>query len=423
MVGKAAEKAPGMLPPATVTYAGITFTLASLAVSPGYEPSPAFCPRRERAASAGFDYGARMGSFRPKRLLITGGAGFIGSNLTRAVLSSKLGAEAALDTVVVLDALTYAGHRVNLAGADGARRHHFVHGDICDRPLVERLFAEYGIDAVLHLAAESHVDRSIESADVFVRTNVTGTFTLLDVARRAWADRLAETRFVHVSTDEVYGALGETGTFSETTPYAPNSPYAASKAASDLLARSYFKTYGLSVVITNCCNNYGPYQLPEKLVPLMITNAAEGKRLPVYGQGKQVREWLHVEDHCAGLWRALTDGKRGESYNFGSGEEISNLQMVELLADVVDDQLRRARGTSRALMEFVADRKGHDFRYAIDSSRAQRELGWQKSKSLAEQLAETVRWYLANSEWRKAVTSEEHRRFQASHYDAEKKSR
>ena len=226
-------------------------------------------------------------------------------------------------------------------------RFHFVEGDICDRPLLEELFRDHEIDAVLHLAAESHVDRSIESADVFVRTNVTGTFTLLDVARRAWADRFLATRFVHVSTDEVYGALGETGAFSESSPYAPNSPYAASKAASDLLARSYFKTYGLPVVITNCCNNYGPYQLPEKLLPLMITNAVEGKKLPVYGQGKQIREWLHVEDHCAGLWRALVAGVPGESYNFGSGEETSNLELVKLVGDIVDGELKRPRGTSR----------------------------------------------------------------------------
>ena len=361
-----------------------------------------------------------MATFRPKRLLITGGAGFIGSNLTRSVLGS---ADAELQSVVVLDALTYAGHRVNLAGVADDPKLTFLHGDICDRPLVEQLFAEHRIDAVLHLAAESHVDRSIESADVFVRTNVTGTFTLLDVARRAWADRHAETRFVHVSTDEVYGALGETGMFSETTPYAPNSPYAASKASSDLLARSYSRTYGLPVVITNCCNNYGPYQLPEKLIPLMITNAADGKRLPVYGEGKQIREWLHVDDHNVALRRALTHGTPGESYNFGSGEEISNLQMVELLADTVDDELRRPRGTSRALMEFVPDRKGHDFRYAIDSSKAKRELGWERSRGLAAHLAETVRWYLTNEAWRKAVASEEHERFQSAYYEQGKQEK
>jgi len=354
-----------------------------------------------------------MVSYEPRRLLITGGAGFIGSNLTRAVLTA---ADTKLERVVVLDALTYAGHRVNLDAVKDDPRFQFVEGDICDRTLVESLLAEHAIDSVFHLAAESHVDRSIESADVFVRTNVTGTFTLLDAATRAWSGKFDATRFIHVSTDEVYGALGATGTFSETTPYAPNSPYAASKAASDLLARSYFKTYGFPVVITNCCNNYGPYQLPEKLIPLMITNAAVGKPLPIYGEGKQVREWLHVDDHCAGLWRALERGTLGESYNFGSGEETSNIELVQLLADLVDAELGQARSTSRALMTFVPDRKGHDFRYAIDSSKANRALGWAPTKTLATALAETVRWYLANTVWRKAVASAEHQRFQATHY-------
>lgn len=353
--------------------------------------------------------------FEPRRLLITGGAGFIGSCLTRRMLAAN-GDGAGLEKVVVLDALTYAGHRANLDGVTDDTRFTFVHGDICDRALVERVMAEHGIDAIFHLAAESHVDRSIESADAFIRTNVTGTFTLLDIARRAWADRFDATRFVHVSTDEVYGALGETGCFTEQTPYAPNSPYAASKAASDLLARSYFRTHGLPVVITNCCNNYGPYQLPEKLLPLMISNAVEGKPLPVYGEGKQIREWLHVDDHCAGLWRAMTRGELGESYNFGSGEETSNLRLVEILADIIDAEMKRAQGTSRALMKFVPDRKGHDFRYAIDCSKAQRALGWAASKTLAVQLAETVRWYLANGAWRQAVASEEHARFQTAYY-------
>lgn len=347
-----------------------------------------------------------MSSFEPRRVLVTGGAGFIGSNLTRALLARDL------ERVVVLDALTYAGHLASLAGASDDPRFRFVHGDICDRALVENTFAEHAIDAVFHLAAESHVDRSIEAADLFVRTNVTGTFTLLEVARRTWTDPAVARRFLHVSTDEVYGALGETGTFSETTPYAPNSPYAASKAASDLLARSYVKTHGLPVVITNCCNNYGPYQLPEKLLPLMISNAIEGKPLPVYGEGKQVREWLHVDDHCTALWSAMTRGRVGESYNIGSGEERTNRALVELTADLVDEELGRPAGTARALMRYVPDRKGHDFRYAIDCTKATRELGWRADRSLTTQLRETVRWYIANQAWREAVVSEEHARFQ-----------
>jgi dTDP-glucose 4,6-dehydratase len=355
-----------------------------------------------------------MTELAPKRLLITGGAGFIGSNLTRHVVASA--AVRGIEKIVVLDALTYAGHLANLDGVDRDSRYIFVHGDICDRPLVARLFDEHAIDAVLHLAAESHVDRSIEAADEFVRTNVTGTFTLLDAARRAWDGRYDATKFVHVSTDEVYGALGETGVFTESTPYAPNSPYAASKASSDLLARSYFQTYKLPVVITNCCNNYGPYQLPEKLIPLMIANAVDGKPLPVYGEGKQVREWLHVDDHCRGLLRALEVGVPGQSYNFGSGEESANIRLVELIADLVDDAVGRDRGTSRALMKFVPDRKGHDFRYAIDCSKARRELGWEPAATLSVQLLETVRWYLANGAWRAAIASEEHTRFQTAHY-------
>jgi dTDP-glucose 4,6-dehydratase len=370
------------------------------------------------AGSSSHAHADDVGPFRPRRLLVTGGAGFIGSAVVRAILARE-DARPTLERLVVLDAFTYAGHEVNLAGLDTDKRFSCVTGDICDRELVEKLFVEHAFDGVLHLAAESHVDRSIESAEAFVRTNVNGTFTLLDAARRAWReakDRATTARFVHVSTDEVYGALGETGTFTETTPYAPNSPYAASKAASDLLVRSYFRTYGLPAIVTNCCNNYGPRQLPEKLIPLMITNAADDKKLPVYGEGKQIREWIHVDDHAEGLWAALERGKPGESYLFGSGEEINNKAMVELIADVVDDHLGRTRGTSRDLMHYVTDRKGHDFRYAIDASKAARELGWSPRKKLAEELRTTVRWYLENAEWRRTVSSAEHDRFQAAYY-------
>ena len=354
--------------------------------------------------------------FRPTRLLVTGGAGFIGNAVVRALVAREE-AKSHLERVVVLDAFTYAGHEINLAGLESDPRYACVAGDICDRPLVERLFAEHAFDAVLHLAAESHVDRSIESAEAFVRTNVNGTFSLLDAARRSWEGRPdAPARFVHVSTDEVFGALGDAGHFTEATAYAPNSPYAASKAASDLLARSYFKTYNLPALITNCCNNYGPRQLPEKLIPLMITNAAEGKRLPVYGEGKQIREWLHVDDHAEGLWAALTRGRAGESYLFGSGEELNNKAMVELIADVVDEHLGRPPGTARALMQFVPDRKGHDYRYAIDAGKAKRELGWAPRQRLPEALRTTVRWYLENEHWRQTVSTAEHHRFQAAYY-------
>lgn len=350
-------------------------------------------------------------AFRPRRICVTGGAGFIGSSVVRMLL-----AKAEVEKVVVLDLLTYAGHLANLEEVANDARYVFVHGDILDRALVQKLFVEHELDSVLHLAAESHVDRSIENADAFIRTNVNGTFALLDVARRAFEAKKEPARFVHVSTDEVYGALGPEGHFTETTAYAPNSPYAASKAASDLIVRSYFRTYGMPVVITNTCNNYGPRQLPEKLIPLMITSAAENKPLPVYGEGKQVREWIHVDDHADALWAALTRGTEGESYNFGSGVERSNKSMVERLADVVDEELGRPLGTSRALMTYVPDRKGHDFRYAIDSSKAERSLGWKAARSFDDQLRATVRWYLANAEWRRTVASEEHTRFQKAYY-------
>jgi dTDP-glucose 4,6-dehydratase len=347
-------------------------------------------------------------------LLVTGGAGFIGSALVRQLVERDLATRP--ERIIVLDALTYAGHRINLEGT--LEEITFVEGSICDTKLVSSLFEEHAVDSVLHLAAETHVDRSIESAHVFVETNVTGTLTLLSAALAAWDRASAPRRFVHVSTDEVFGALGDTGHFTEESPYAPNSPYAASKAASDMLVRSFNKTYGLPTIITNTCNNYGPRQLPEKLIPLMISNAVAGKKLPVYGAGKQVREWLHVDDHCEGLWTALTGGTPGESYNFGSGEESSNLRLVERLADAVDHVTGKPSGTSRALITFVEDRKGHDFRYAIDSAKAKRALGWSAKKTVDTALNEVVSWYIANGAWRETVTSEEHARFQSAYYES-----
>ncbi|MFW6086492.1 MAG: dTDP-glucose 4,6-dehydratase [Myxococcota bacterium] len=353
-------------------------------------------------------------AFQPKRLLVTGGAGFIGSNLVRWVLGAP--DARSVERLVVLDALTYAGHRVNLAGLDSDPRLRFVEGDVCDGPVVRPLFEEHDFDAVLHLAAESHVDRSIEDAAAFVRTNVMGTFTLLDAALRAWQDDQPR-RFVHVSTDEVYGALGESGQFTEETPYAPNSPYSASKAGADMLARAYFKTYGLPVLITNCSNNYGPRQLPEKLIPLMIRNALQGDPLPVYGRGAQIRDWLHVEDHCRGLWAALTRGAPGEKYNFGGGTEATNLEVVQRIADAVDRRAGKAAGTSRRLIEFVTDRPGHDFRYAIDPRKVERELDWRPRIGFNDGLERTVSWYVDNADWVREVESEESRRFYQSRYE------
>lgn len=360
----------------------------------------------------------RDAAFSPRRVLITGGAGFIGSNLVHWLFGHERSA-AALERVVVLDALTYAGNLLSLEGLPEASKrdgvYRFVKGDICDAALVQRLLAEHEIDAVMHLAAESHVDRSIEDGATFVRTNVLGTFTLLDACRRVWGKSEGR-RFLLVSTDEVYGALGHDGSFTEETPYAPNSPYAASKAGADHLGRAFFKTYGMDVVITNCSNNYGPRQFPEKLIPLMIRNARSGDRLPVYGEGKQVRDWLHVEDHCRGLWEALTRGAQGQKYNFGGGTELPNLEVVHRIADAVDEELGREVGTARKQIQFVPDRPGHDFRYSIDPRKSEQELGWTPAHDFALGLRSTVRWYFESAAWVDATISGEYQRFYEANY-------
>ncbi len=338
-------------------------------------------------------------------LLVTGGAGFIGSAFVRRALSDPS------VSVVTLDALTYAGDAASL---DGLPRHSLVHGDIADRALVLRLLREHRPAAVVHLAAESHVDRSIDGPRTFVETNVLGTFELLE-ACRAWLTERSPSeregfRFVHVSTDEVYGSLGAGGRFTEESPHAPNSPYAASKAAADHLVRAYFHTYGVPTVTTNCSNNLGPRQFPEKLIPLMVLNALERRPLPVYGDGGNVRDWLYVDDHCDGLLAAWRRGTPGRTYNLGGGGERTNLQVVHALCDLVDELRPELGGDTRSLMRFVADRPGHDRRYAVDASRAAAELGWRPTRRFEEALRETVQWYLAHRAWCERITSGVYRR-------------
>jgi dTDP-glucose 4,6-dehydratase len=332
-------------------------------------------------------------------ILVTGGAGFIGSNFVLQWIENTGTA------VVNLDLLTYAGNPANLAALKGDSRHQLVRGDICDAELVATLLREQRPRAVVHFAAESHVDRSIVDPGAFIRTNVQGSFTLLEQARLFWleldeADRRAF-RFLHVSTDEVYGSLGpEDPAFSEVTAYAPNSPYAASKAASDHLARAYHHTYGLPVLTTNCSNNYGPFQFPEKLIPLMILNALEGKPLPVYGDGRNVRDWLFVEDHCSAIRAVLDRGRVGETYNIGGNSERKNLEVVTAICDLVDELRPNATlGPRRKLITFVTDRPGHDRRYAIDASKISRELGWRPAEEFNSGLRKTVAWYLEHGAW------------------------
>jgi dTDP-glucose 4,6-dehydratase len=335
-------------------------------------------------------------------LLITGGAGFIGSGLIRWLLSDDAQADRdaiGLRAVVNLDALTYAGNPANVVAVERHPLYRFEHGDITDAATVERVFRDYEITSVIHLAAESHVDRSIDDPGRFIKTNVEGTHHLLHAARRTWP-RGSAGRFLHVSTDEVYGSLGpDDAPFTESSRLAPNSPYAASKAAADHMARAYFHTYGLPVVTTNCSNNYGSHQLPEKLIPLMILNALEGKPLPVYGDGQQVRDWLFVEDHARALIAALRQGQPGETYNIGGGVELANLDLVRMICAGLETRRPRATGRYEDLITLVADRPGHDRRYAIDASKARRDLGWAPRVPLAEGLGRTLDWYLANRAW------------------------
>jgi dTDP-glucose 4,6-dehydratase len=334
-------------------------------------------------------------------LLVTGGAGFIGSNFVLGTVAQ------AGEPVVNLDKLTYAGNPRNLDALRSDARHTFVQGDICDRALLRKLLEQHRPRAIVHLAAESHVDRSIEGPAEFVQTNVVGTFCLLEEARGFWmqlaAPERAAFRFLHISTDEVYGSLGPGDpAFTEETRYAPNSPYSASKASSDHLVRAYHHTYGLPTLITNCSNNYGPHQFPEKLIPLMIHNALAGKPLPVYGDGLNVRDWLYVEDHCAALREVLARGRPGEVYNVGGGAEMQNIELVRTLCALLDEAKPRTGGSYAALITFVKDRPGHDRRYAIDSAKIQRELGWRPRETFESGLRKTVRWYLERQQKRAA---------------------
>ena len=341
------------------------------------------------------------------KVLVTGGAGFIGTSVVRHLLGDGA-------SVVNLDKLTYAGSNPPLGALGEGGRYALEVADIADRAAVTRLFAQHRPDAVMHLAAETHVDRSIDRADDFIHSNLVGTFTLLEAARAYWdglaGEAKARFRFHHISTDEVFGSLGPDGRFSEETPYRPNNPYSASKAGADHLARAWHRTYGLPVVMTNCSNNYGPWQFPEKLIPLMILNAIEGKKLPVYGSGGNVRDWLYVGDHAAALWAVVRQGRVGESYNIGGGEERSNLDLVRALCAILDEEVPQSPyHPHERLVSFVADRPGHDLRYAMDDAKIRRELGWRPAESLATGLRRTVRWYLDNRQWWEPIRSGRYR--------------
>ena len=350
-------------------------------------------------------------------ILVTGGAGFIGSNFVLDWFQTSS------EPVVNLDALTYAGNRANLAALQGEARHTFVHGDIGDRALVDSLLATHQPRAIVHFAAESHVDRSIHGPGAFMKTNVDGTFTLLEAARAHWgglaADAKAAFRFHHVSTDEVYGSLQPGApAFTESHPYEPNSPYSASKAASDHLVRAWHHTYGLPVVTTNCSNNYGPYHFPEKLIPLMIVNALAGKPLPVYGDGQQIRDWLYVGDHCSGIRAVLAGGRLGETYNIGGWNEQANIDIVHIVCGLLDELRPDPAGPYARLITYVTDRPGHDRRYAIDARKIEHELGWRPAETFATGIRKTVQWYLANADWVASVQSGAYRDWVSTNYEA-----
>ncbi len=355
-----------------------------------------------------------------KNVLITGGAGFIGANFVHYLRETYPGV-----SIFVLDNLTYAGNMANLRSLEGTDRFNFIRGDITDRDFVNDLFSKKSFDTVVHFAAESHVDRSILGPGAFINTNILGTFALLEAARATWDGNYSGKRFLHVSTDEVYGSLGAEGLFTEETAYAPNSPYAASKAASDHLVRAYFHTYGLPCVTTNCSNNYGPYQFPEKLIPLIIINGLLGKPLPIYGDGMNIRDWLYVEDHCSAITTVLEKGRLGETYNIGGKNEWTNIDIVNLVCDIVDEfvegseeysKLYPLAGGRRGLITYVKDRPGHDRRYAIDSAKIEAELGWEPAESFETGIRKTVKWYLENRSWWEEIQSGAYRDYYEEQY-------
>jgi len=347
-----------------------------------------------------------------KTILITGGAGFIGSHVIRLFINKYPNYN-----IVNLDALTYAGNLENLNDVASSSNYEFVKGDITDLEFINNLFAKYKFDAVLHLAAESHVDRSITNPLQFIQTNIVGTVNLLNAAKEFWKDDMEGKRFYHISTDEVYGSLGETGLFTEDTSYDPRSPYSASKASSDHLVRAYFHTFNLPIVISNCSNNYGSHQFPEKLIPLVINNIKENKELPIYGKGENIRDWLYVEDHALAIDKVFHEGKEGETYNIGGNNEWTNLDLVKKLCQIMDTKLNREKGSSEKLIRFVKDRAGHDLRYAIDASKIEKELDWKPSVKFHEGFEKTIDWYLSNQEWMQRIISGDYTEYYKKQYE------
>lgn len=346
-----------------------------------------------------------------KNVLITGGAGFIGSHVVRLFVNKYPDYH-----IVNLDKLTYAGNLANLKDIEDAGNYTFVKGDITDSASMQQLFIDWNFDCVIHLAAESHVDRSISNPMEFIMTNIVGTVNLLNAARNIWKDNLESKRFYHISTDEVYGSLGDEGKFTETTPYDPRSPYSASKASSDHLVRAYHHTFCMPILISNCSNNYGPYQFPEKLIPLFIHNIRNKKSLPVYGKGENIRDWLYVEDHAKAIDLIFHEGRVGETYNIGGNNEWKNIDLIKKLCEIMDRRLDREPGESAELITYVKDRAGHDLRYAIDATKIKEELGWEPTVKFTEGFEETVEWYLSNEEWLNNVTSGEYQKYYEQQY-------